>query len=49
MAQPSWETVHFQQLADEEERVESLDLRQIRTLSGMSEKLLYSTQGYESY
>lgn len=49
MAQPSLETVHFQQLADWEERVESLDLRQIRTLSGMSAKLLYSTQGYESY
>lgn len=44
MAQPSQEAVNFQQLAAEEDRVESLDL--IRTLSGMLDEL---SQGYESY
>lgn len=43
MAQPYEVTVDLQELEDEEERAESLDLRQIRTLSGMWDKLLYIT------
>lgn len=43
MAQPYEVTVDLQELEDEEERAESFDLRQIRTLSGMWDKLLYIT------
>lgn len=49
MAQPYEVTVDLQELEGEEERAESLDLRQIRTRSGMWDKLLYITRGYESY
>lgn len=49
MAQPYEVTVDLQELEGEEERAESLDLRQIRTRSGMWDKLLYITRGHESY
>lgn len=49
MAQPYEVTVDLQEVEGEEERAESLDLRQIRTRSGMWDKLLYITRGYESY
>ena len=51
MAKPAEIAVDLQEQDEEEEddRVESLDLRQIRTLSGMWDKLHYFTLGYESY
>lgn len=47
MAKRSEVPVYLQEPEEKEERVKSLDLRQIRTLSGMWDELLYFTQGYE--
>lgn len=47
MAKSSELPVILRELEEEEDRVDSLDLRQIRTLSGMWDRLLYSTREYE--
>ena len=47
MAKLSEVPVVLQELEETEGRLETLDLRQIRTLSGTWYKLLYITQGYE--